>query len=150
MLPLSLLLGGLGTWAGLKLSRGPGARYPAAGAAWTPLKLYEMSRPRELTQQGWEQMRERGLKTPLDNPDYEAFADDYRAIAGAYPPLTTALALRDPERTRRMLDRFDADVCRFSILTDPQDPYTQRLLSALPRPGWRPRRRTGAAQQGGA
>ena len=56
---------------------------------------------------------------PLDNPDYEAFADDYRAIAGAYPPLTTALALRDPERTRRMLDRFDADVCRFSILTVP-------------------------------
>jgi len=54
---------------------------------------------------------------PLDNPDYEAFADDYREIAGAYPPLTTALALRDPQRTRRMLDHFDADVCRFSILT---------------------------------
>jgi hypothetical protein len=54
---------------------------------------------------------------PLDNPDYEAFADDYREITGAYPPLTTALALRDPGRTRRMLARFDADVCRFSILT---------------------------------
>jgi N-acetyl-1-D-myo-inositol-2-amino-2-deoxy-alpha-D-glucopyranoside deacetylase len=47
------------------------ARYPAAGPAWAPLKLYEMSRPREQTQQAWQQMRERGLKTPLDNPDYD-------------------------------------------------------------------------------
>ena len=37
-----------------------------------------------------------------------------------------------------------------AILTDPQDPYTQRLLSALPRPGWRPRRRAAATQQEGA
>ncbi len=28
------------------------------------------------------------------------------------------------------------------ILDHPQDPYTQRLLSAVPRPGWVPRRRT--------
>jgi len=47
------------------------ARYPEAGPAWAALKLYEMSRPREQTQQGWEQMRARGLKTPLDNPDYD-------------------------------------------------------------------------------
>jgi LmbE family N-acetylglucosaminyl deacetylase len=47
------------------------ARYPEAGQAWAPLKLYEMNRPRELTQQAWEQMRERGLKTPLDNPEYD-------------------------------------------------------------------------------
>jgi mycothiol conjugate amidase Mca len=50
---------------------GDPARYPDAGPAWVPLKLYEMSRPRELTQSAWEQMRERGLKTPLDNPDYD-------------------------------------------------------------------------------
>jgi len=50
---------------------GDSARYPDAGPAWTPLKLYEMSRPREQAQQGWEQMRARGLKTPLDNPDYD-------------------------------------------------------------------------------
>ena len=54
---------------------------------------------------------------PLDNPDYEAFAEDYREIAGAYPPLTTALPLSDPERTRRMLAHFDIDVCRFSVIT---------------------------------
>jgi N-acetyl-1-D-myo-inositol-2-amino-2-deoxy-alpha-D-glucopyranoside deacetylase len=46
-------------------------RYLETGPAWTPLKLYEMSRPREQTQQGWEQMRARGMKTPLDNPDYD-------------------------------------------------------------------------------
>jgi len=47
------------------------AFHPQAGPAWAPLKLYEMSRPRELTQRAWEQMRERGMKTPLDNPDYD-------------------------------------------------------------------------------
>jgi peptide/nickel transport system ATP-binding protein len=35
-----------------------------------------------------------------------------------------------------------------AILTDPQHEYTQRLLSALPRPGWRPRRRTAVAAPG--
>ncbi len=48
-----------------------GARYPDAGPAWATLKLYEINRPRELTRRVWEQMRERGLKTPLDNPDYD-------------------------------------------------------------------------------
>ncbi|MCX5053074.1 MULTISPECIES: ATP-binding cassette domain-containing protein [unclassified Streptomyces] len=31
-----------------------------------------------------------------------------------------------------------------AVLDDPQDPYTQRLLSAVPRPGWVPRRRADA------
>src|SRR5204863_9431901 len=47
------------------------ARYPEAGPAWTPLKLYEMSFPREPAQQGWEQMRARGMQTPLDRPDFD-------------------------------------------------------------------------------
>lgn len=46
-------------------------RYPEAGPAWAPLKLYEINRPRERTRQAWERMRERGMKTPLDNPDYK-------------------------------------------------------------------------------
>ncbi len=46
----------------------------------------------------------------------------------------------------RIVEEGQTDV----ILTDPQDPYTQRLLSALPRPGWRPHRRTAAGSQGGA
>jgi N-acetyl-1-D-myo-inositol-2-amino-2-deoxy-alpha-D-glucopyranoside deacetylase len=47
------------------------ARYPEAGPAWAPAKLYEMNRPREVTRRAWERMRERGLKTPLDNPNYQ-------------------------------------------------------------------------------
>ena len=47
------------------------ARYPQAGPVWAPLKLYEMNRPREITRRAWEQMRERGMKTPLDNPEYD-------------------------------------------------------------------------------
>ncbi|MGA6227804.1 ABC transporter ATP-binding protein [Streptomyces umbrinus] len=31
------------------------------------------------------------------------------------------------------------------ILDHPQDPYTQRLLSAVPRPGWLPRRRAASS-----
>ena len=46
------------------------ARYPGAGPAWAAAKLYEINRPRELTRRAWEQMRERGMKTPLDNPEY--------------------------------------------------------------------------------
>jgi N-acetyl-1-D-myo-inositol-2-amino-2-deoxy-alpha-D-glucopyranoside deacetylase len=58
------------TLAGFDAAADP-ARYPEAGPAWAPLKLYEMSWPREQTQQGWEQMRARGLETPLDNPDFD-------------------------------------------------------------------------------
>jgi N-acetyl-1-D-myo-inositol-2-amino-2-deoxy-alpha-D-glucopyranoside deacetylase len=47
------------------------ARYPDAGPAWEVAKLYEMNRPREITRRAWEQMRERGMKTPLDNPEYD-------------------------------------------------------------------------------
>jgi mycothiol conjugate amidase Mca len=47
------------------------ARYPDSGPAWAPLKLYDINRPREITRRAWEQMRERGLKTPLDNPEYD-------------------------------------------------------------------------------
>ncbi len=46
-------------------------RHPEAGPTWAPAKLYEMNRPREVTRQAWERMRERGLKTPLDNPNYQ-------------------------------------------------------------------------------
>ncbi|MFJ8083107.1 ABC transporter ATP-binding protein [Streptomyces sp. NPDC096205] len=32
-----------------------------------------------------------------------------------------------------------------SVLDDPQDPYTQRLIAAIPKPGWTPRRRANTA-----
>ncbi|MFY9823501.1 MAG: radical SAM family RiPP maturation amino acid epimerase [Thermoanaerobaculia bacterium] len=57
---------------------------------------------------------------PLDNPDYEQYCQDYRDVIGVYPLTTTALPLRDPERTHnllRMLMEDDSGVHRFSILT---------------------------------
>lgn len=32
-----------------------------------------------------------------------------------------------------------------TVLDDPQDPYTQRLIASIPKPGWKPRRRTDTA-----
>jgi radical SAM family RiPP maturation amino acid epimerase len=40
---------------------------------------------------------------PLDNPDYETFCSDFCEILGAFPQTTTALPLRNPERTRRLI-----------------------------------------------
>lgn len=57
---------------------------------------------------------------PLDNPDYEAFAETFRDTFGGYPQLTTAIALRDPARTKRVLKAAflsRREVHRFSILT---------------------------------
>lgn len=57
---------------------------------------------------------------PFDNPDYEAFAEDFRAIAGSMPALTTALALRDADRTRAWLQLATArglPATRFSVPT---------------------------------
>ena len=75
---------------------GDPARYPEAGLAWAPLKLYEMSRPREQAQQGWEQMRARGLKTPLDNPDY-----DITRFTVPMAQITTALDVTEYMQRKR-------------------------------------------------
>jgi ABC-type glutathione transport system ATPase component len=44
----------------------------------------------------------------------------------------------------RIVERGPTD----EVLDDPQDPYTQRLLAAIPREGWRPRQRIGDADSG--
>lgn len=57
---------------------------------------------------------------PLDNPDYEKFCLDLWRITGVFPQTTTALALKDPDRTRRLLSLSQAHdvLCnRFSLLT---------------------------------
>jgi len=57
---------------------------------------------------------------PLDNPDYEKYCKEYRDVVGVYPLTTTALALKNPERTHnllRMLMEDETGVHRFSILT---------------------------------
>ena len=56
---------------------------------------------------------------PLDNPDYERFLADFHAVTGRCPQTTTAIAQKDVERTRRLLDLFGSlgsDVDRFSII----------------------------------
>lgn len=57
---------------------------------------------------------------PLDNPDYEKFCADFQDVTGSWPATTTALSLKNPERTRaliRMANERDCLVNRFSILT---------------------------------
>lgn len=56
---------------------------------------------------------------PLDNPDYEEFIKDYYEILGVIPQMTTAAAMRDSERTRKMLSDFHSvykHIHRFSVL----------------------------------
>ena len=57
---------------------------------------------------------------PLDNLDYEKFHQDFYEIAGKYPQTTTALSLKDVERTRNLINytrNMDDQVDRFSVLS---------------------------------
>lgn len=57
---------------------------------------------------------------PLDNPDYEKFCSDFHAVLGIFPPTTTAQPLKDPTRTRSLLELSKEKGClhnRFSILS---------------------------------
>ena len=60
---------------------------------------------------------------PLDNPDYEKFLLDFHALLGQWPPTSTAIALRDVERTRALLQlsrEKGGRVDRFSVLSRTQ------------------------------
>jgi radical SAM family RiPP maturation amino acid epimerase len=57
---------------------------------------------------------------PLDNPDYEEFCGDFADVFGRFPQTTTAIPLRDAERTRKLLRLSVEEGCelnRFSILS---------------------------------
>lgn len=57
---------------------------------------------------------------PLDNPDYEEFIKDYYEVLGMIPQTTTAAAMREPERTAKMLADFHKmyrHIHRFSVLS---------------------------------
>lgn len=59
---------------------------------------------------------------PLDNPEYEKFANVFCDITGMFPQTTTAQGHKNPERTRRILQMSEARGCRvnrFSVLTEP-------------------------------
>lgn len=71
---------------------GDSARYPDAGAPWAPLKLYYISYRRALWLKAWGIMRERGLPTPMDDPNFDVsrYVDDPRTTTtveiGRYLP----------------------------------------------------------------
>lgn len=57
---------------------------------------------------------------PLDNPDYEKFTDAFFEVFGVVPQLTTAAAMRNPERTHAYLEDAQKKfrrVHRFSVLS---------------------------------
>lgn len=57
---------------------------------------------------------------PLDNPDYEKFLSDCSNILKTWPQTTTALALKDPKRTKALLklsSQHNGKLNRFSILS---------------------------------
>ncbi|TWH46394.1 radical SAM family RiPP maturation amino acid epimerase [Sporomusa sp. KB1] len=56
---------------------------------------------------------------PFDNPDYEEFSRIYQEIFGVVPQVTTAAAMRQPERTKKFLQEAAKmpGIHRFSVLT---------------------------------
>ena len=59
---------------------------------------------------------------PLDHPDYEAYADVFRGVLGRFPNTTTAAALADLDRTRRLIAlsrsaEYPYPVVRFSVVS---------------------------------
>ena len=57
---------------------------------------------------------------PLDNPDYEKFAFDFRQVFARYPDLTTSQPVKHIERVRRLIGlsaEHEEFYIRFSVLT---------------------------------
>ncbi len=70
---------------------------------------------------------------PLDNPDYEKFLKHYWEVLGTFPQTTTALALKDIERTRKLIRYTREGGCpinRFSVLTLGQFNRIMKAFSA--------------------
>ncbi|MCP4220862.1 MAG: radical SAM family RiPP maturation amino acid epimerase [bacterium] len=57
---------------------------------------------------------------PFDNPDYEKFCTDFSDVLEMFPQTTSAIPMKNPERTRKLLELSQSRGCRvdrFSILT---------------------------------
>ena len=80
------------------------------------LRVFEKHMGREFAEHGfcyW-------ATEPFDNPDYEKFLDAFHDELGYLPQTTTAIPMRDPERTRRFLEftkTRNSFVQRFSVTT---------------------------------
>lgn len=57
---------------------------------------------------------------PLDNPDYEQYCIDFHTMTGVFPPTTTAIPHKHPDRVRKFLE-LSAEhlswLTRFSVLS---------------------------------
>ncbi|GGL79933.1 hypothetical protein GCM10010129_24470 [Streptomyces fumigatiscleroticus] len=70
---------------------------------------------------------------PLDNPDYEDFLRDFHDVVGRCPQTTTALAHKDVDRTRGLLEltrSLGSEVDRFSIIATGQLDVLHEALTA--------------------
>ncbi len=89
---------------------GNAAKYPDAGPPWVPSKLYYISFRRALWLKAWPLMRERGIKTPLDDEGFDAsrFVDDPRinAVVDVRGYLPQKLAALREHRTQIRDDWF--------------------------------------------
>lgn len=85
-------------------------RYPDAGEPWAPAKLYYISGRRALWLKAWIDMRERGLKTPLDDEkfDQSRYVDDPRinAVIDIRPFVAQKLQALREHRTQIRDDWF--------------------------------------------
>ena len=83
---------------------GDPAAFPEAGEPWTPFKLYYIGFRRSVWLRAWEAMRDRGHKTPLDDPDFDParFVDDNRATTriAVFPFLDRKFAALRVHRTQ--------------------------------------------------
>ena len=86
------------------------ARYPDAGQPWAPAKLYYISGRRALWLKAWLDMRERGLKTPLDDEKFNQsrYVDDPRinAVIDIRPFVAQKLQALREHRTQIRDDWF--------------------------------------------
>ena len=68
---------------------------------------------------------------PLDNPDYEKFLDDWYREFGTVPLTTTAVSVRDLERTRALLRYNDEKGCYYYRLSVLSPAMRDTLLAAF-------------------
>ena len=92
------------------------ARYEEVGGLWQEVLLAVQEVVGDAARHGfcyW-------ATEPLDNPDYELFCSDFAHRLGRFPQTTTAIASRDPDRTRRLMSlsrELGCELNRFSILS---------------------------------
>lgn len=99
-------------------------QFPEAGPAWAPQKLYYTAFPRNALYRAWQIMRERGLATPLDDPEFDVSrftVEDTR--------VTTTVPIRDYlPRKRAAIDCHTTQIRKDGPFLTMPDDIMQDLL----------------------